>query len=365
MSMLFDVVLLAAGESRRMGADKLFLPIGQDIVLSRAVSAFYNHPAVNNIVLVYREDTLDLIFSVIRALDKSRFRFVTGGAARTESVEKGLSACKAEGVLIHDAARPFLSRSLIDAVIHSVVKSGTGVPALPLSDSVRTVKNGVIDGALDRSMLYTVQTPQGFLTAKIKKAYALRDGNYTDDSDLYSQKIGPVHIVKGDERNIKITTSGTYFGLNSNIGIGYDIHCLVPGRKLILCGIELQSDRGSLAHSDGDAGIHALIDALLSAINERDIGTMFPDTDPRYDGIDSTILLSKVMELYRAYHRGINNVSIILKLDEPKIRDDIPVMKIKLANLLGIDASCISISGKTTENTSPDTIEAYACVIVN
>lgn len=361
---LFDAVIAAAGNSIRMGADKVLLPVGNDSVLLRTVSVFYNHPKINRIVLVIKKNDFDSAFSIIKALDTERFRIVEGGDSRAESVEKGLSYCVCEGVLIHDGARPFVSPKLIDSVIESVLRHGSGVPALPLPDSVRKVDNGVITGIEDREKMRIVQTPQGFLLNEIKAAYSLRGKElFTDDSEIYARFIKPPAVVNGEERNIKITTLGNYFGLNSNIGIGYDIHRLVPFRKLILGGIEIASEKGALAHSDGDAVIHALIDALLSAAGQRDIGCRFPDTDPAYRDIDSTILLSGVMEIYNAKNFKISNVSVTVIIDKPKLADYIPLMALKLSNILGIPKEAVAIAAKTTEGTS-ETVSAYAAVII-
>lgn len=362
--MIFDVILLAGGSGVRMGRDKLMLTVGEDILLARAAEAFAYRADIGKIILVLRKDLFDVGRAVAERFGTEKFLFVEGGKSRTQSVENGLREAAAEGVLIHDGARPFVSPALIDAVAASVCKYGSGIPATPVADSLRYVSEGVISGAAERSGLCTVQTPQGFITKEIIRAYSLRGGrDYTDDSALYAETIALPHIVNGDERNIKVTTLGTYFGLNSKIGIGCDIHRLERFRKLVLGGIEIPCDKGALAHSDGDAAVHALIDALLSAIGEHDIGTMFPDTDPRYRDIDSTILLSEVMEMYRKSNYKLSNVSLTIIIDKPKLADYIPLMKIKLGNLLNIPMSVIAIAAKTTENTKMDTVEAYCAVI--
>jgi len=366
MSMLFDAVILAGGSGLRMGQDKLLLSIGEDTVLARAVEPFAARGDIDKIILVLRPDLFDVGKTVADRFGIGRFRFVPGGATRTLSVENGLSAAEAEGVLIHDAARPFVTNELLDRITSSVSVYGSGVPALPLTDSVRRVSDHHITGEVDRAALYTVQTPQGFLTSEIKKAYALRAGReFTDDSALFAEFCTIPRIVNGDDRNIKLTNLGTYFGLNAKIGCGYDLHRLVPFRKLVLGGIEIPYDKGALAHSDGDAVIHALIDALLMAVGEPDIGTHFPDTDPKYRDIDSTILLSDIAALYRHQNFKISNISITIIADKPKLADYIPLMKLKLGNILHVDPSLIGIGAKTTEGTrTEEAAEAYATVII-
>ena len=173
--------------------------------------------------------------------------------------------------------------------------------------------------------------------------------DYTDESLLYATCVAPAHVVEGSERNVKLTTQGDLTSLSSRVGIGYDLHKLVPFRKLVLGGIEIAYDFGCLAHSDGDVVIHAIIDAILSAIGERDIGTLFPDDDPRYLDIDSTLLLSEVMDLCKRKNYRIKSVSAIIVLQKPRIGDYIPIMRVKLANVMGIKATDIAISAKTNE----------------
>lgn len=361
----FDAVIVAAGSSVRFGENKLFAAVANETVLQRTVGVFVAHPKIDNIIIVYRKADFDLITASLKDFGLNRFRFVKGGSTRTESVENGLNEVTAANVLIHDGARPFVSEELIDRVIASVEAFGSGIPATPLSDSVRVVKDGLITGEFPRENVVSVQTPQGFSSELIKRAFSKRNGaDYTDESLLFSEKIASPAVVKGDERNTKITTLGNYYGINANIGIGYDLHLLTYGRKFMLCGIELEYPLGPMAVSDGDAGIHALIDALLSAIGSRDIGSHFPENDPRCDGLDSAIMLTEVMSELRRSNFKVSNAAITLILDKPKLADYIPVMKVKLARLMDMPSEQVAISAKTTEGTNPDTVTAYAVVTV-
>ncbi|MDD3946458.1 MAG: 2-C-methyl-D-erythritol 2,4-cyclodiphosphate synthase [Clostridia bacterium] len=364
--MIFDTVILAGGSGTRMGCDKLLLCVGEDLLLARAIEPFVNRNDIGKIILVLRKDIFDVGRAIAERYGLSKFLFVKGGDTRSQSVENGLKEVRAEGVLIHDGARPFVTPQLLDRIVLSVQQFGSGIPATPITDSVRMVEDGLICNIAERSKLYTVQTPQGFLTQQIMQAYRMRNGcDFADDSAVFAEFIAPPHVIIGDERNIKVTTLGSYFGLNAKIGIGYDIHRLERFRPLVLGGIQIAYDKGCVAHSDGDAVIHALIDALLSAIGERDIGTLFPDTDPKYKDIDSTVLLSEVVALYRKKNYKVSNVSIIIIADKPKFADYLPLMKIKLGNLLHISATLIGISAKTTEKTrEEEAIEAYATAIV-
>lgn len=365
--MQFDVIVLAGGSGQRMGCDKLLLGVGEDLLLSRAIQPFIGRSDINNIILVMRKDIFDIGNAIAQRFTRQNFLFVEGGDTRFLSVNNGLNAVTADGVLIHDGARPFVTAEIIDEITSSVAQYGSGIPTIAVADSIRITQDGAICGAANRDSFVSVQTPQGFATKDIRRAFDLcgKGEQYTDESALYAQYIGNPKITKGSDRNIKVTTLGNYYGLNAKIGIGYDIHTLIPFRPLVLGGIQIDYDKGCLAHSDGDAVIHALIDALLSAIGERDIGTRFADTDPKYRDIDSTLLLSDVMDLYRQSNFKPSNISIIIIADKPKLADYIPLMKIKLSNILGIHSSLIGISAKTTEGTrTEEAIEVYAAAIV-
>lgn len=343
--MRFDAVIAAAGSSERAGGNKLEFLLGADTVLERSLSPFLDNDRVENVIVVLPPDRQTDVPS------SPKITTVTGGATRSESVLKGLAAAVSEGVLIHDGARPFPDSELINSVMDSVEKYGSGVPALPLSDSVRHVSNGRITGSAARDALFRVQTPQGFLLKNILSAYALTPGEeFADESERYL-RFDPAgaRIVPGNERNIKITTPGDYAALGVKLGIGYDIHRLVPFGKLMLAGVEVASDTGVLAHSDGDVAIHALIDALLSAAGESDIGTHFPDNDPRYDGIDSSVMLSETLEILRKKNLRPISARIVIRLQRPKLADHIQVMRLKIATLLGVDIVNVSIAAKTAE----------------
>lgn len=346
--MKFDAVIVAAGESSRAGKNKLAFRIGRETVLERAVKPFVASDKIASVTVVTPDGNPPEFF---RRQDYARINFVAGGDARWKSVLNGLKRCSSEGVLIHDGARPFLSEALLNAVIEGVEKHGSAVPALPVSDSVRLAEQDRITSAFPREKLVAVQTPQGFLRKELLAAFAATpETEFTDESERYSAYDAQgAHIIAGDERNIKITTEGDYLALNKRIGIGYDLHRMVPFGKLMLCGVEIASDMGVSAHSDGDAAIHALIDALLSAAGERDIGYHFPDTDPAYDGIDSAILLTETVEILKRKNLRPISANIVIRLQRPKLTDYIPVMRLKIASLLGIDAEDVSVAAKTGE----------------
>ncbi|MBR2349833.1 MAG: 2-C-methyl-D-erythritol 2,4-cyclodiphosphate synthase [Clostridia bacterium] len=366
--MKFDLVIVAGGSSSRAGENKLRFNIGNQSVLERTINAFFAVENIQKIILVVREDDMDFAKEIVDGFyAPHRFEIVLGGETRSKSVYNGLLKATAEGVLIHDGARPYVDCDLIERVMLSVERYGSGIPALPLADSVRVVEDDNIVDEANRDKLYRVQTPQGFKLNELLSCYA-NGKEYTDESLLYSTYVAPARIVEGSERNVKLTTAGDLTSLSSRVGIGYDLHKLALFRKLVLGGIEIAYDYGCVAHSDGDVVIHALIDAILSAIGERDIGTLFPDDDPKYLDIDSTLLLTEVMELCTRKNYRIKSASVIIVLQKPRIGDYIPIMRVKLANIMGIKSADVAISAKTNEGVGDigegKAVAAYASVQV-
>ncbi len=369
--MSFDAIILAAGNSVRAGGNKMAFTLGDETLLSRTVRVFCDSPRIDKIVLVMRKAEIDVGLAIASEFGKSKFKIVVGGSTRADSVINGLSAVDSEYVLIHDGARPFITENLIELVCVATEKYGSGVPALPISDSVRAVKNGIIVAEGDRESVVRVQTPQGYLTKKVLDMYLkARSEGYTpaDESVLYAKYSDGAHTVIGEETNVKITTKGDYLALGAKVGIGVDLHRLVPYRKLMLGGIEVAHELGELAHSDGDVVIHAIIDALLSALGERDIGCRFPDSDPKYLDIDSAIMLSEVVEDCRKANKRISSCSVVIELERPKLAEYIPVMRVKLANILGTDMQNVAIAAKTGEGVGPIgeglAVRAYASVVL-
>ena len=366
--MKFDLVIVAGGSGSRAGGDKLKFSWNGTTVLERTVDAFLRTPNIEKIVVVLREEDLSFGQEIKENLGDNRIIFTLGGPSRASSVKNGLALCSAEGVLVHDGARPYVDSALIKRVMASVEKYGSGIPALPLADSVREVEKDCIVGEFDRDKLYVVQTPQGFLLQDLLKSYE-KGLECTDESLLYTRYISPAHIVEGSERNLKLTTRGDFTSPTSRIGMGYDLHKLALFRKFMLGGVEISYEYGAVAHSDGDVVIHAIIDAILGAIGERDIGTLFPDDDPKYLDIDSAIMLSEVMDICKEKNYKVSQVNVVIVLQKPKIADYIPIMRVKLARILGISIDNFTISAKTNEGIGDigegKAVSAYATVVVN
>ncbi len=338
MNKLFDAVIVAGGVSSRMGYDKLSAPLGEQTVLARTLAPFLTSPQINNVILVTDKE-FDAPEGVL---------FAPAGKTRSLSVLSGLKKVTAPFVLIHDGARPFVTTALLQKLCEEVAVHRSAVPYLPATDTMRR-RVGEGHELCDRSEYIFLQTPQAFDTQEIKRAYALTGQSETDDSTLYEKHVGPCHYVEGDFANKKITRPEDLFGSNALVGTGFDIHRLVEGRAMRLCGVTIPYPLGEEAHSDGDAPVHALMDAILTALSLPDIGHLFPDTDPAYKDIDSTLLLTKVVRLVREKNRQIISADVVILLEKPKVAPFLTQMRNTLAALIGISPVKLGISATTTE----------------
>ena len=252
--MKFDVVIVAGGISSRAGENKLRFNIRGTSLLERTTSAFLCLEKVNKIILVMRQEEQDFGYQIKENLGSENIIITIGDTTRAGSVKNGLALCTEEGALIHDGARPFVDAELVERVMTSVELYGSAVPALPMNDSVREVENEGIVGEVDRSKLYRVQTPQGFIRKELLFAYS-KGEEATDESLVYSRFVNSARIVEGSERNVKVTTKDDLISLFARVGMGYDLHKLALFRKFMLGGVEISYEMGAIAHSDGDVGI--------------------------------------------------------------------------------------------------------------
>lgn len=366
--MFVSAIIAAGGAGRRVGAvtPKQMLDIGGGSILQHSVHAFVTHPRISDVVVVLPQGQTSLPFA--SAMDAARLpalRIVEGGARRQDSVANGFDAvdASAEVVLIHDAARPFVSAGLIDRTIDAAAAHGAAIAAVQSRDTVKRVAGGRIVETIARETIYLAQTPQGFrrdvLAAAIAAGRAGADG--TDEAALAERAGYTVHVVDGEAGNVKITTAddveaarqrmggrGSDAGVQ-RVGTGYDLHRLVDGRPLVIGGITIPSDRGALAHSDGDVACHAATDAILGAASLGDIGRHFPDSDPKWKNADSLALLRDAARMVRELGFEIANVDVTVILERPKIKDLIEDMRTRMADAMEIDRSCVSLKGKTNE----------------
>lgn len=344
-------VVLCAGKGERTGLpyNKLLHGIGQKTVVEKTVETFINTGLFAEIVCAVSEAD----YGEIKSLLPSSVELCIGGDTRTDSVRRALAALSPDTdiVLIHDGARPFVSERIISDAIKSAVKYGSGIPTVAVVDSVKEVSDGRIIGSPDRSSLMSVQTPQAFSYREIADAYSRVDCATTDDSEIYRLAGYTPRIIRGEYTNRKITTEADVFMLSDGykIGFGYDVHRFAPGRKLILGGVEIECDKGLLGHSDADVLTHAVMDAILSAAGLPDIGVLFPDTDPAYEGVSSMLLLSRIMKLAGEKNLRVLGLSCTVMAERPKLAKIIPDIRASLANALGIAFDSINVSATTTE----------------
>lgn len=362
-----SAVLVAAGASTRMGFDKLSVDLGGETVLHRSIRAFAKCPQVDEIVLVAGKNRA---FVEAQAADcKKPVQIVTGGATRAESAKNGVLAARGTLVAVHDAARPFVSAAVIEAVLDAAKQCGAAAPAVPVKDTIKqavrgdgkTVPAGCrVENTPDRSTLYAVQTPQCFDRAQYLAALEELDAEkarlVTDDCSLFELTGRPVQLTQGDYANRKITTRedlprpAPKEETKMRIGHGYDVHRLVEGRRLILGGVEIPFEKGLLGHSDADVLTHAVMDAVLGAAALGDIGQHFPDNDPAYAGADSLKLAQHVARILSEHGYGIGNIDATLLCQRPKLAPHIPAMRANLAEAFGLPVDAVSVKATTEEH---------------
>lgn len=364
-----EAIIVAAGKGARMGlgCNKVLCPLFGVPVLVRTLRAFLGCGEIGRVGVVVAAADVAQAESQLKAYGLlGRVAFVTqGGEDRQASVLCGLEKAVGDIVLIHDGARPFVTQDVIVRTIRSAQRLGSGVAAVALKDTVkRADEDGRVLVTPPRAQLRAVQTPQAFKRSDICGAHAWARAQglrATDDAALLEAMGKAVYLVEGDMENIKLTTPEDMqvaeailrrrgeAPLAVRIGQGYDVHRLVEGRRLILCGVEVPYERGLLGHSDADVAVHALMDALLGAAALGDIGRHFPDTDPVYAGADSIALLRSVVGLLgqKGYRTG--NVDVTIIAQQPRLKDFIPAMRARVAQALGLEVENVNVKATTTE----------------
>lgn len=353
-------------------------------MLQRSVAACDAHPAVDEIVVVLPEELVPDAAALVGPT-RAVCRVVAGGERRQDSVRAGFAAVSdvATIVLVHDGARPFVSRAVIDRVIAAAIESGAAVPAVPVSDTVKRVtvdpagaaRRRVIETVL-REEVWLAQTPQGFrreVLAAAIEAGAGRD-EATDEARLVERMGREVRVVEGDSRNVKVTTAEdvqqarTQWGAASRVGTGYDLHQLVPGRPMVLAGVVVPSEQGPMGHSDGDVVCHALTDAILGAAGAGDIGQLFPNTDPQWKDAPGLDLLTRALAVVRAAEWTVVNVDVTVILERPKLVPHLSEIRANLAAALGVAVDAVSVKGKTNEGVDAvgrgEAIASHAVVLL-
>lgn len=353
-------LIVAAGRGVRAGGatPKQYRAVAGAPLLRLTANAFASHDKVDGVVVVIHPDDRALYESAVAGLEL--LPPALGGAARQDSVRLGLEAIadyEPDIVLIQDAARPFADDALITRVIDALAVHDGAIPALGLSDTIKQAANGIITATLPREALFRAQTPQGFRYRSILEAHRSHAGqSLTDDASVAEAAGLKVAIVAGNEANMKVTEPGDFARAESRLGggdfvfgQGFDVHGFEPGDHVWLCGVRVPHTHKLQGHSDADAGLHALTDAILGAIGAGDIGMHFPPTDPKWKGAASDRFLTHALSLVEAQGARLVHVDVTIICERPKVGPHRDEMVARLSELLRLPSARVSIKATTTE----------------
>ncbi|HET6839688.1 MAG TPA: bifunctional 2-C-methyl-D-erythritol 4-phosphate cytidylyltransferase/2-C-methyl-D-erythritol 2,4-cyclodiphosphate synthase [Bradyrhizobium sp.] len=360
------VILVAAGRGLRAGSGgpKQYRSIGGQTVIFRAMEPFCRHPDIFAVQPVLNPDDTTMFNEAVRALRHEPP--ANGGATRQASVHAGLEALAAQKpdiVLIHDAARPFVSAALITRAIDATGRTGAAIPAIPVTDTIKQVgETGNVEATPERSRLRIAQTPQAFRFDAILDAHrrAAREGrnDFTDDAALAEWAGLTVTTFEGDPANMKLTTPEDFTREEARLaaqlgdvrtGNGYDVHAFGEGDHVMICGVRVPHTKGFLAHSDGDVGLHALVDAILGALADGDIGSHFPPSDPKWKGAASDQFLKYAIDRVAARGGRVAHLDVTLVCERPKIGPHRDAMRARIAEITGLNLSRVAVKATTSE----------------
>lgn len=350
-------VIVAGGLGKRMGRPKQLLPLAGKPVLWRTVQAFTQIKSIQQIVLVTTAEN--------RAVLKKSFpnlTFAEPGATRLASVINGVAALdsRVQAVAVHDGARPLVNPLAALRCLQSGFEHGAAVLAVPVKDTIKQVRNGVVEQTLQRSNLWQAQTPQCYQAAVLRKALDkfgyLQDA--TDESQLVERLGVQVKIEPSDYQNLKITTpedlvmAEVFLQSEAQVrtGFGFDLHRMQSGRKFIIGGVEIEHSKGLLGHSDADVVLHAICDAILGALCEGEIGLLFPPTDPSIRDIDSKKIAARVLEIMHKHQARLLHMDVTLVTQEPKISPHYAAVRASLSKIFQVEESKISFKSKSHEH---------------
>ncbi len=371
-------LITASGRGSRLsingdGIPKQYLPLAGVPMLRHTILAFLNHPKITDVICTIHPDDVALYEEATLGLDL--LNPVFGGETRQASVHNGLEALREynpDKVLIHDGARPFVSKRVISGILEKLETHPAVIPAIAVEDTIKKYGDGKIEWTVERENLWRAQTPQGFLYQDILNAHkAFKDINFTDDAALDEYAGIPVAIVPGSHNNFKITSEEDYERAKQLIslqiekvkeevrsGIGYDVHRFRAREKgethsMRIAGLDIATaedfDKKIEAHSDGDVAIHSIIDALLGAIGEGDIGEHFPPTDSKWKDFDSREMLKQINHLVRKKGAKIINIDLTVICERPRISKHKQQMEESLATILNINKNRVNVKATTTE----------------
>ena len=382
-------VIVAAGRGTRAGGDlpKQFRQVGGEVILGRTLSMFLEHQNVGAVLPVINADDAELYaqLSAGIAANPRLISPVFGGATRQASVRAGLEALgtrKPDYVLIHDAARPFASHDLLSRAMIAVQKTGAAIPALPVTDTVKTIDGlGRVDKTLDRASLRLVQTPQAFAFTPLldahRRAKAAGREDFTDDSALAEWAGMKVDVFAGEPGNIKITNAEDFarseamqFAAMGDVrtGMGFDVHAFGPGDHVMIGGLRIAHDHALVGHSDADVGLHALVDAILGALADGDIGSHFPPSDPQWKGAASDKFLAFAAERVAARGGRIAHLDLTIVCEQPKIGPHRDAIRDRIAKICSLGIGRVAVKATTSEKLGftgrGEGIAAYATATV-
>ena len=371
--MSFCLILLAAGDSKRFNSKipKPFIKVAGKALLEHSLIKFNKIKQIKKIVVVINKKHSRFL----KEIKSNNFSKIIGGKTRQESTYKALSyikknRIKSTNVLIHDSARPNFSLKLIKKIINASRKN-TVIPKIPIHDALKESVSKEFLLNLPRENFFSTQTPQSFNFREILALHSRNKSLYKDDDLSLVQSLKKVKFVDGEKNNFKITNQQdllmlkNFMNLKTRTGIGFDVHRLVPKRKLYLGGLRIKSKLGTLGHSDGDPVLHSITDAILGACKMGDIGQMFSDKSKKFKNIRSTILLKRVMDQVKSNGYYINNLDINIIAQTPKIKKYKNKMIDNISKLCEISKDQINIKGKTTEKLGVIGKEkAIACEVI-
>ncbi|MFY9772411.1 MAG: bifunctional 2-C-methyl-D-erythritol 4-phosphate cytidylyltransferase/2-C-methyl-D-erythritol 2,4-cyclodiphosphate synthase [Xanthobacteraceae bacterium] len=360
-------VIVAAGRGERAGADvpKQYRPIGGEPMIRATLRAFLAHPRIDFVQPVINPNDRDTYQHAIAGLE-DLLPPVAGGVTRQASVRAGLEALASRRpglVLIHDAARPFVSGALIDRAIGAGRTCGAAVPGIALADTVKSIDDrATVTETLDRSALRIVQTPQAFSFNLIleahRRAVAAQRESFTDDAALAEWAGQRVSVFEGEADNLKVTTGDdfaraemTRLAALSDVrtGNGFDVHAFAEGDHVMLAGIRIPHSRGVTGHSDADVALHALVDAILGALAEGDIGAHFPPSDPQWKGAASDRFLAFACERVRKRGGAIAHLDVTVVCETPRISPYRDAMRAHIADIANVAIDRVAVKATTSE----------------
>jgi 2-C-methyl-D-erythritol 4-phosphate cytidylyltransferase/2-C-methyl-D-erythritol 2,4-cyclodiphosphate synthase len=355
--MTVTALIVAAGSGSRMGGDipKQYRLIAGKSVLAHAVDALASHPAIDAVRVVIGEGQSKLATEALGSRDTGRL--IIGGPQRADSVKAGLAAADTDVILVHDAARPFCPQGVINRLLGALRSADGSVPVLAIADTLARA-DGLLGEPIDRTAAVRVQTPQAFNLAALLEAYASWTGEPQTDEASVARAAGlRVAAVEGDPMLEKLTTAADWARaeasqaarLISRTGMGFDVHAFAGEGPLMIGGVEVPHERGLAGHSDADVVLHAITDALLGAAALGDIGQHFPPSDPQWKGADSSIFLAHAAALIRQAGGTIDFIDCTVIGEAPRIGPYRDAMRSRIADVIGLPPSHISIKATTTE----------------